>query len=671
MIIKKIILENYGLFAGKVEFDLSPKSNISGKKNVILIGGKNGVGKTTLLDALRLVFYGKSILGNRVSQNDYESFLRRQIHQNDTSILTNTFARVSIDFDHVAMGQYKNYTVERSWSIENKKLKEYLKIFTEGILESCVTDDFWKGFIEEIIPERLSNLFFFDGEKIQEIAKESSRNSVLGDAIKTLLGLDIVERLKADLNIYKTKELKQNSLNNFKRRWDEIDIAIKKLKAEISNQIESLAANRSKIDGNLSDIKKWDQKLNSEGGHFALQRELLQKQKNECIKKSIAIEDIIKEGCIGIYPLSLCPSINNSLKKQIKKESDFSHQKIIKKEIANIQAEILALIEGNNSIEDSEKNKLKESINDLIKPKINYDLSNTHEILQLSDHTINNYLEILNQAEQIVAKTVSDASLNLEKNYNKIRTIEKELAKSPNDNQIQPLFEELSLLNQRQGELKSQEKQIEAEINRKEYDLKKRQWDLAKLIDKQKIHNQIEDRIQMIKLIDIVLNSYYQKLKQAKINQLNNNFSNGFNQLMSKQLVERIQIDPKNFNVSLFKNHDIPIAKESFSSGERQLFAIAMLWSLAKTSGRPLPVIIDTPLGRLDSVHRKNLINNYFPKASHQVILLSTDTEVDNNLYQELKPYLSHCYHLEYDKKNKKTKPVEGYFWEKKNLCQS
>ncbi len=66
--------------------------------------------------------------------------------------------------------------------------------------EENVTEEYWKGFIEGIIPERLSQLFFFDGEKIKNIASDDIGNDVLADSIKTLLGLDIVEKLKADLN---------------------------------------------------------------------------------------------------------------------------------------------------------------------------------------------------------------------------------------------------------------------------------------------------------------------------------------------------------------------------------------------------------------------------------------------------------------------------------------
>ena len=129
--------------------------------------------------------------------------------------------------------------------------------------------------------------------------------------------------------------------------------------------------------------------------------------------------------------------------------------------------------------------------------------------------------------------------------------------------------------------------------------------------------------------------------------------------------VHDVEIDSKSFEVTLFDKNHSPIGREELSSGEKQLFAISVLWALAKSSGRPLPVIIDTPLGRLDSDHRLNLVEEYFPKAAHQVIVLSTDTEVDRGLFDVLEPSVSHCYHLQYDSRETCTRPVHGYFWGK------
>jgi len=125
------------------------------------------------------------------------------------------------------------------------------------------------------------------------------------------------------------------------------------------------------------------------------------------------------------------------------------------------------------------------------------------------------------------------------------------------------------------------------------------------------------------------------------------------------------KIDPKSFTVTLTDLHGKKINKKKLSAGEKQIFAIAMLEALGRTSGRNLPIIIDTPLGRLDSHHRTKLVNNYFPTASHQVLILSTDTEIDESFYKELSPEISHAFYVDYDPAEGSSTYTEGYFWRK------
>jgi hypothetical protein len=107
-----------------------------------------------------------------------------------------------------------------------------------------------------------------------------------------------------------------------------------------------------------------------------------------------------------------------------------------------------------------------------------------------------------------------------------------------------------------------------------------------------------------------------------------------------------------------------PLSKERLSEGEKQIFAISVLWGLARASAHPLPAIIDTPMARLDAAHRRHLVERYFPHASHQVLILSTDTEVDRQYYHALEPHIARAYHLNYDEQTRATHGEEGYFWE-------
>jgi DNA sulfur modification protein DndD len=127
--------------------------------------------------------------------------------------------------------------------------------------------------------------------------------------------------------------------------------------------------------------------------------------------------------------------------------------------------------------------------------------------------------------------------------------------------------------------------------------------------------------------------------------------------------MRRVSIDAATFAVTIKDKDGQPIAKDQLSAGEKQVYAISMLWALSKTSGRPLPVIVDTPLARLDRDHRSLLAQHYFPAASHQVVILSTDTEVDEDYFEQLAPAISKAYLLEFDQVDRFTSICPEYFW--------
>lgn len=132
--------------------------------------------------------------------------------------------------------------------------------------------------------------------------------------------------------------------------------------------------------------------------------------------------------------------------------------------------------------------------------------------------------------------------------------------------------------------------------------------------------------------------------------------------LRKKTLVAQVSIDPATYELTVLGEDGIHVPTERLSAGERQLLAVAALWSLAQASGRELPVVIDTPLGRLDSIHRGLLVDNYFPHASHQVILLSTDEEVRGEYYERLQPYIGRQHLITYREKEKTSQFEDGYF---------
>lgn len=129
-------------------------------------------------------------------------------------------------------------------------------------------------------------------------------------------------------------------------------------------------------------------------------------------------------------------------------------------------------------------------------------------------------------------------------------------------------------------------------------------------------------------------------------------------------MIKDLTIDDKSYEVRISDRNGQEMKKSGLSAGEKEIFAVSLLWGLAQTSKLKLPIIIDTPLSRLDSTHRDNIVNNYFPNAGEQIIILSTDTEIDASYYSNLKPYLSGAGCLNFDQRQELTTFTSGYFWE-------
>ncbi len=206
------------------------------------------------------------------------------------------------------------------------------------------------------------------------------------------------------------------------------------------------------------------------------------------------------------------------------------------------------------------------------------------------------------------------------------------------------------------GEAQLEEGRIKDELRRK---LSKQQDEA----DTQKGHHRV---IRMSGRVRELLSQFQTKLLASKLHQLEALIAERFQHLSRKDsFVARVAVNPDSFALSLFDEDGERIDKRRMSAGEQQLLAVSFLWALAINSGRNLPVVIDTPLSRMDSHHRDNLVERYFPHASHQVILLSTDVEIDQGYHQKLMDLdaISQSLKIQYDPHQRSSTIEPGYFW--------
>ena len=162
-----------------------------------------------------------------------------------------------------------------------------------------------------------------------------------------------------------------------------------------------------------------------------------------------------------------------------------------------------------------------------------------------------------------------------------------------------------------------------------------------------------------------VLREFKVRLQREKVAKLSSTATKCFRELVEKDsLVSEIKIDPSTLDVTILDLDGNELLKSQLSAGEQQMFAVAIVWALALTSGYKAPVIIDTPMARLDSSHRANFVTKYLPAASSQVIVLSTDEEVYGRYLDLVRDNVVDYYTLLYREEEQCTSIVHGYFGE-------
>lgn len=674
---KKLVVDNFGLFQDRHVFDLTIKDPFyqKQKKSIILFGGNNGAGKTTLFEAFKICLYGSSHPQFRWKKMDYSEFIRKKIHRNPNKILQHVSSFISLEFEYARLGKIDEYRIERRWHISDQNVEEQFHVFINDKLFEDLDNLHWQDFIRELIPIGVSNLFFFDGEQIQSLADDTSDDLKLKNSFYSLLGLDVIERLQSDLTIHIARNEKQSD-EKYERKLENLYFENAQLEVEISNLLQKKGDLENKLGNRQKKIAEIQEKISSEGGAFASKREKMVNDKNNISGRIDQISEEIRQMASGILPFAIVPNYCISLKKRIIEEQNISKNiqfdKKINSVLQSIKTELISEIKkkvGEKTVADTLASDIDFIFNkhhhfntasnnesdgmDPAKLKIIHHLSSfeQNKILQ----NIDSALTVKDNAKNIFAE-LEALTIHLQKT-------ETSLKKAPTDEVIAPLIEELSTISQEIGKVEVMISQMDENINSKRYKQKNNNYQINSIASEKKDYENMQRGLVLANRVRESLKEYEMQVKKEKINQLEESLLDCLSELLHKDLFHKVKIDPDNFSVVLFDKADNMVLKDQLSLGEKQVYAIAMLWALARSSGRPLPFIIDTPLGRLDSEHRLNLVENFFPFASHQVIIFSTDTEIDREYFENLSEHISHSYKLEYNDELGHTKVREGYFW--------
>jgi DNA sulfur modification protein DndD len=661
MLITKLTLNNFRVFRGVHEIDLRPaparlskRGPIEGtERPIILFGGLNGAGKTSILTAVRIALFGRQSFSQVLSNNEYAEALTELIHKGVGHGGNQDNASIELEFQYSQNGEENIYKVTRGWK---RGKKDSLCLEKDGIQIPELNYEQCQGFLNELIPTGIADLFFFDGEKIAELAEDES-GTVLKTAVRRLLGLDVIAKLKSDLNIFLKKQGSSALSQSLKEEMDSLDEQRIKYERNAEKRRGEADIIAAQIELTSHDILDKENKLSQNGGAWAKTREDEQQKVNDLLKEKVELEKQIRMEMETSLPFALAPNTMKRLQAQIQQE-----QQIKKKQ--NFGNELEAFLETLCSKYPSFDTEMAQNaIADSFKAHVG-EFDAAELLLDISGRQANTIDYQLSGLSQESFSRFDHARSRLQKVEEEIDYASNNIARAPEQEQVQELFADVRALDKKKEKLIIEYHDLLEEAKRELRQALETARQIQKLHDKHKDQSNKDHGVSNAQNSILLLEKFGEQLTKARVNQLENEFVQSYKNLARKEdLKLSAAINPVTFDVELVDEHGIKINRKAMSAGEKQIYAISILEALGRTSGRKLPIIIDTPLGRLDSHHRDKLVENYFPTASHQVVILSTDTEIDRNYTNRIQDDIARTYEICFDGTTKSSTLKKGYFW--------
>lgn len=647
MIINRLTVHNFGVYAGTNIFEFTHE------RPIVLIGGMNGRGKTTFLEAILLTLYGSNSIAYKESKyNSYNQYLRSYVNKNYLS----QSSYLELEF---VLNESSNdtYMIKREWNALSRTTKETVSVKQNGIYSEFLTKN-WAMFVENILPSALASFYFFDGEKIAELAVAKTDDQ-MKKSIRSMLGITVLDVLKNDLN----RSIRRISLKN---KGDESSRKLDKLREEreqVILELEEIDKTISQVTEKVEILQDAIEQLHK---HYELQGGVVLEQRQELMQQRAQIQtDIVQnsESLIGMAATELPMLLVRDLVGQIKLQAEDEHNDFIMQQALEQMDDYLF----DFALEHPDSAGASRAFIDFVREKAKVESS--PRIYEMSDHALFQMNELVERSlQQSVDETrlLFNEKRALKRQMNEVDSY---LTLDINENELPETYDkiktkedELVMAQVELTKLKQERSSVNAVVITKTAEYNR---EVETYLQKIELQDDSERMLKYSNMALRIVDAYTIELQKRKTGTLGTTITECYKKLANKKnLIQKIVVDPETLDMRYLDENEKEVSKESLSAGEKQLMVIAILWALALCSKKKLPVIIDTPLSRLDSQHRTKVISTYFPNASDQTIILSTDTEIDRNYYDMIKNSVGDEFTLVYSEETKSTSIKKGYFRE-------
>ena len=646
MIIKRLTLYNFGIYAGENTF------SFTGKKPVVLIGGLNGRGKTTFLSAILLSLYGDGSVAYKESgYKTYGQYLRSYVNHDCWD------RRAYVEMEFVTTGSDSaEYMVRREWDALGKRTKELVTVEKNGEKDDFLTEN-WSMFVESILPGALAGFYFFDGEKIAEMAVDST-SPQLKESIRAMLGITVLDVLKNDL-FRVMKRVKRKTSGN--RSAEELE----KLRRDKINSEESLAEIDEKIRSvydsiveKKAEIEESYHRYDAQGGTALEKRDEINRKRAELQAEYAKNEENLLGSAASVLPMAMVSDLIADIKLTAQDEHN---EYVLQQAVGQIEDLLDLFMDENHAAAEGGREFFR-----YLKEKA--EGAGEQSVYGLSDQALFQVGDIFESQLSSAVKTAGDS-------LSKKKEIKGKLAET--DSLLQLDINEKKLEEIRETIRSMEEERVRLEVELRSLQNERSSVNASVITKTAEFNRYVEGYLRDTELTDDsdrtlkysnlavqIIDRYTAALQERKTGLLAQTVTECYKKLANKSnLIDRVDIDSETLEISYYNERGEEVEKTSLSAGEKQLVVVSILWALAICSHKKLPVIIDTPLSRLDSLHRSSLITTYFPQASEQTIILSTDSEIDRDGYELIKDNVGDEFTLFYDENEKSTKIRKGYYF--------